>query len=72
MKMLLSRFPEEIVQKYDLNALAIGGWIYIEIRKGMYFVRFEASRITRQPITANSFGTIRILPSTAHPGTLAT
>jgi hypothetical protein len=36
MKMLLSRFPEEIIQKYNLNALAIDGWVYIEIRKGMY------------------------------------
>jgi hypothetical protein len=36
MKMLLSRFPEEIIQKYTLNALAVDGWVYIEIRKGMY------------------------------------
>jgi hypothetical protein len=36
MKMLLSRFLEEIVQKYNLNALAVDGWVYIEIRKGMY------------------------------------
>jgi hypothetical protein len=36
MKMLISRFPEEIIQKYNLNALAIDGWAYIEIRKGMY------------------------------------
>jgi hypothetical protein len=36
MKMLVSRFPEEIAQKYNLNALAIDGWVYIEIRKGMY------------------------------------
>jgi hypothetical protein len=34
--MLLSRFPEEIVNKYNLNALAVDGWVYIEIRKGMY------------------------------------
>jgi hypothetical protein len=34
MKMLLSHFPEEIVQKYNLNA--VDGWVYIEIRKGMY------------------------------------
>jgi hypothetical protein len=33
MKMLLSRFPEEIIQKYNLNALAVDGWVYIEIRK---------------------------------------
>jgi hypothetical protein len=36
MKMLLSRFSEEIIQKYNLNALAVDGWVYIEIRKGMY------------------------------------
>jgi hypothetical protein len=36
MKMLLSRFPEDIVNKYNLNALAVDGWVYIEIRKGMY------------------------------------
>jgi hypothetical protein len=35
-KMLLSRFPEEIIQKYNLKALAVDGWVYIEIRKGMY------------------------------------
>jgi hypothetical protein len=34
--MPLSRFPEEIVQKYNLNALAVDGWVYIKIRKGMY------------------------------------
>jgi hypothetical protein len=36
MKILLSRFPEEIIKKYNLNALAVDGWVYIEIRKGMY------------------------------------
>jgi hypothetical protein len=35
MKMLLPRFSEEIVQKYNINALAVDGWVYIEIRKGM-------------------------------------
>jgi hypothetical protein len=39
MKMLLSRFPEEIVQKYNLNALAVDGWVYIEIRKGTYSLK---------------------------------
>jgi hypothetical protein len=33
MKMLLSRFPEEIIQRYNLNALAVDGWVYIEIQK---------------------------------------
>jgi hypothetical protein len=35
MKMLLSRFPKEIIQKYNFNALAVDGWVYLEIRKGM-------------------------------------
>jgi hypothetical protein len=36
MKMLLSRFPEEVVQKYNLNTLVVEGWVYINIRKVMY------------------------------------
>jgi hypothetical protein len=36
MCMLLSRFLEEILSKYNLTALAIDGWVYIEIIKGMY------------------------------------
>jgi hypothetical protein len=36
MKMLLSRSLEEIIQKYNLYALAVDGWGYIELRKGMY------------------------------------
>jgi hypothetical protein len=36
MTMLLSRFPEDIVDKYNLKALADDGWVYSEIRKGMY------------------------------------
>jgi hypothetical protein len=36
MKMPLSHFLEEIIQKYNLNTLAVDGWVYIEIRKGMY------------------------------------
>jgi hypothetical protein len=39
MKMLLSRLPEEIVRKYNLDALAVDGWVYIEIRKGMYVLK---------------------------------
>jgi hypothetical protein len=36
MRMLLTRFLEEIVDKYNLKALAVDGRVYIEIRKGMY------------------------------------
>jgi hypothetical protein len=47
MKMLLARFPEEIVQKYNLNALAVDGWVYIEIRKGMYGLK-QAGLLSNQ------------------------
>jgi hypothetical protein len=47
MKMLLSCFPEEIIQKYNLNALAVDGWVYIEIRKGMYGLK-QAGLLSNQ------------------------
>jgi hypothetical protein len=51
MKMPLSYFPEEIAQKYNLNALAIDGWVYIEIRKGMYGLK-QAGLLTNQFLQA--------------------
>jgi hypothetical protein len=36
MRMLLSKFPEEIINTYNLRAMAVDGWVYIEIRKGMH------------------------------------
>jgi hypothetical protein len=36
MRMLLSIFPEEIMNKYNLRAMAVDGWVYIDISKGMY------------------------------------
>jgi hypothetical protein len=36
MKMLLSLFLEDIVNKYKLSALSVNGWVDIEIRKVMY------------------------------------
>jgi hypothetical protein len=47
MKMFLSRFPEEIVDKYNLGALAVDGWVHIEIRKGMYGLK-QAGLIANQ------------------------
>jgi hypothetical protein len=47
MKMLLSRFPKEIIKKYNLNALAVDGWVYIEIRKGMYGLK-QAGLLSNQ------------------------
>jgi hypothetical protein len=56
MKMLLSRFSEEIVQKKNLNALAVDGWVYIKISKGMYGLKQAGLLAT----TTNSFSAIWI------------
>jgi hypothetical protein len=57
MKMLLSGFPEEIIQKYNLNALAVDGWVYIETLKGMYGLK-QAGLMANQLIQThlNPFG----------------
>jgi hypothetical protein len=47
MRILLSRFPEEIVNKYNINSLAVDGWVYIEIRKGMYGLK-QADLLSNQ------------------------
>jgi hypothetical protein len=60
MKMLLSRFPEEIIQKYNLNALAVDGWVYIEIRKGMYGLK-------QADILANRLLQTRLAPFGYYP-----
>jgi hypothetical protein len=39
MRMLLSRFMDEIIDKYNLKALSIDYWIYIKIIKGMYVLK---------------------------------
>jgi hypothetical protein len=60
MRMLLSRFPEEIVNKYNLKALAVDGWVYIEIRKGMYGLK-------QAGLLANKLLQKRLAPFVYHP-----
>jgi hypothetical protein len=36
MRLPISILPNEIIEKYHLKRLAVDGWIYLEIRKGMY------------------------------------
>jgi hypothetical protein len=60
MKFLLSRFPEEIIQKYNLNALAVDGGVYIEIRKGMYGLK-------QAGLLANQFLQTRLAPLGYYP-----
>jgi hypothetical protein len=60
MKMLLSRFTEEIIQKYNLNALALDSWVYIEFRKGMYGLK-------QAGILANQLLQTRLAPFGYYP-----
>jgi hypothetical protein len=45
--MLLSRFPEEIIETYNLRAMVVYGWVYIEIRKGMYGLKQAVLLVNR-------------------------
>jgi hypothetical protein len=51
MIMLLSRFTKEIIQKYNLNALAVVGWVYIEVRNGMYDLKQAGLLVNQLPQT---------------------
>jgi hypothetical protein len=60
MKMLLARRLEEIVDKYNPNALAVDGWVHIEIRKGMYGLK-------QVGLLANQMLQIRLAPFVYYP-----
>jgi hypothetical protein len=66
MKKLLSRFPEEIVQNYNLNALAVDGWIYVEIRKGMYGLK--QSGLLANQLLQTRLAPFRYYPARRTPG----
>jgi hypothetical protein len=36
MRLPLTILLQDIIEKYDLKRLAVNGWVYLEIRKGMY------------------------------------
>jgi hypothetical protein len=66
MKMLLSRFPEEIVQKNNLNVLAVDGWVYIEIRKGMYGLK--QARLLANQLLQTRLAPFEYYPARHTPG----
>jgi hypothetical protein len=66
MKMLLSRFPKEIVDKYNLGALAVHGWVHIEIRKGMYGLK-QAGLLVNQ-LLQTRLAPFRYYPARHTPG----
>jgi hypothetical protein len=66
MKMLLSQFPEEIVDKYNLDALAIDGSVYIEIRKGMY--RLKQAGLPANQLLQTRLASLGYYPARHTPG----
>jgi hypothetical protein len=36
MRLPISILPLNIIEKYNLTRLAVNGWVYMEIRKGIY------------------------------------
>jgi hypothetical protein len=36
MRLPLAIIPDEVIQQYSLTSLAVDGWVYLDIRKGMY------------------------------------
>jgi hypothetical protein len=65
-KMLLSRFPEEIIQTYNLNATAVDGWVYIEIRKCMY--GFKQAGLLANQLLQNRLAPFGYYPARHIPG----
>jgi hypothetical protein len=53
MQLPLSIIPDQIIQQYWLQTLATpGGWVYMEIRKGMYGIK-QAGLIANVCLTAH-------------------
>jgi hypothetical protein len=36
LRLPLAIIPDEVIEKYNLKSIAVDGWVYLEIRKGMY------------------------------------
>jgi hypothetical protein len=64
--MLLSRFPEEIVDKNNLGALAVDGWVHIEIRKGTYGLKHAG--LLSNPLLQTHLAPFGYYPACHTPG----
>jgi hypothetical protein len=60
MRLPISILPEKIIEKYPLTCLAVDGWVYLEIRKGMYGLK-------QTGILSNQLLQKRLIPFGYHP-----
>jgi hypothetical protein len=45
----LAIIPDEVIGKYNLKSIAVYGWVYLEIRKGMYGLK-QAGPLANQQL----------------------
>jgi hypothetical protein len=64
MRLPISIIPLDIIEKYDLTRLAVNGWVYLEIRKGMYGLK-QAGLLTKPTVT-EKVETFWLLPGTTY------
>ena len=66
MKLRLDIIPDEIIEQYDLLNISVDGWVYCEIKKGMYGLT-HAGKIANERLTKHlaPFG---YTPSQMTPG----
>jgi hypothetical protein len=65
MRMPLNLFPDNIVDHYDLRRKAKNGFVYMEIRKGMYGL--PQARILANKLLKNGSDTMSTLNSPTRP-----
>ena len=64
MRMPLKLFPDDIVEHYNLKEKALNGYVYMEIRRGMYGL--PQAGILGQQAPTKTTGPTRLLPGTTH------
>ena len=66
MKLKIDIIPDEIVLQYKLKELTSNGWVYLEIRKGMYGLP-QAGILANKKLTAHLEKQVYI-PTSRTPG----
>jgi hypothetical protein len=66
MGLCLSIIPGEIITKYNLQAISVGGWVFLEIRKGTY--RLKQARLLANQLLQQRLATYGYYPARHTPG----
>jgi hypothetical protein len=65
MRLPLTILPLDITEKYDLKRLAVNGWVYLEIRKGVYGLKqagLLANQLLQKRLTYFGYYPARHMP----------